>query len=84
MTELYKDFHCPIVVTNPKASEMIKYAANSFLAMKISYMNELARLCDALSINVNEVSKGIGLDTGLVRSSFEPALGMAVPVFRRM
>ncbi|KLT16610.1 nucleotide sugar dehydrogenase [Neobacillus vireti] len=63
MKELYKDFHCPIVITNPKASEMIKYAANSFLAMKISYINELARLCDALNINVNEVSKGIGLDT---------------------
>lgn len=62
MRELYKDFHCPIVETNPKASEMIKYAANSFLALKISYINELARLCDYLQINVNDVSKGIGLD----------------------
>lgn len=62
MRELYKDFSCPIVETNPKASEMIKYAANSFLAMKISYINELARLCDSLKINVNDVSKGIGLD----------------------
>ncbi|MFF2446614.1 UDP-glucose dehydrogenase family protein [Neobacillus sp. NPDC058068] len=62
MKELYQDFHCPIVATNPKASEMIKYAANSFLAMKISFINELARLCDDLNINVNDVSKGIGLD----------------------
>ncbi|WP_312469769.1 UDP-glucose/GDP-mannose dehydrogenase family protein [Neobacillus sp.] len=62
MKELYKDFHCPIVETNPKASEMIKYAANSFLAMKISFINELARLCDELNINVNDVSRGIGLD----------------------
>nr|WP_269153250.1 UDP-glucose/GDP-mannose dehydrogenase family protein [Neobacillus sedimentimangrovi] len=62
MEELYKDFQCPVVQTNPKASEMIKYAANSFLAMKISYINELARLCDELGINVNDVSKGIGLD----------------------
>ncbi|MED3622538.1 UDP-glucose dehydrogenase family protein [Neobacillus thermocopriae] len=62
MEELYKDFQCPVVQTNPKASEMIKYAANSFLAMKISYINELARLCDRLGINVNDVSKGIGLD----------------------
>ncbi|MFK9091770.1 UDP-glucose dehydrogenase family protein [Bacillus salipaludis] len=62
MKELYKDFNCPIVETNPKASEMIKYAANSFLAMKISYINELARVCDVLKINVNEVSRGMGLD----------------------
>ncbi|WP_084375176.1 UDP-glucose dehydrogenase family protein [Neobacillus soli] len=61
--EMYRDFHCPIVETNPNASEMIKYAANSFLAMKISFINELARLCDGLNININDVSKGIGLDT---------------------
>lgn len=60
--ELYQNFQCPIVETNLKASEMIKYAANSFLAMKISYINELARLCDKLGINVNDVSTGIGLD----------------------
>ncbi|MEO2076892.1 MAG: UDP-glucose/GDP-mannose dehydrogenase family protein [Bacillus sp. (in: firmicutes)] len=62
MRDLYKDFHCPIVETNPKASEMIKYAANSFLALKISYINELAKLCNRLQINVNDVSKAIGLD----------------------
>ncbi|MDR7240802.1 UDP-glucose dehydrogenase family protein [Neobacillus drentensis] len=62
MRELYKDFHCPIVETHPKASEMIKYAANSFLALKISYINELARVCDNLAINVKDVSNGIGLD----------------------
>lgn len=62
MRELYKDFHCPIVETHPKASEMIKYAANSFLALKISYINELARVCDQLVINVKDVSNGIGLD----------------------
>jgi UDPglucose 6-dehydrogenase len=62
MRELYKDFHCPIVETLPKASEMIKYAANSFLALKISYINELARVCDKLSINVHDISNGIGLD----------------------
>jgi UDPglucose 6-dehydrogenase len=62
MRELYKDFHCPIVETHPKASEMIKYAANSFLALKISYINELARVCDKLSININDISNGIGLD----------------------
>ncbi|MCM3567377.1 UDP-glucose/GDP-mannose dehydrogenase family protein [Neobacillus mesonae] len=62
MRELYQGFQCPILETNPKASEMIKYAANSFLAMKISFINELSRLCDRLGINVNDVSRGIGLD----------------------
>lgn len=62
MRELYQNFPCPIIETNPKASEMIKYAANSFLAMKISYINELARVCDDLKINVKDVSKGVGLD----------------------
>lgn len=60
--EMYRGFHCPIVETNPRASEMIKYASNSFLAMKISFINELARLCDRLNININDVSTGIGLD----------------------
>lgn len=57
-----QDYHCTIVETYPKAFEMIKYAANSFLASKISYINELARVCEKLSINVNDVSNGIGLD----------------------
>ncbi|KKK40077.1 nucleotide sugar dehydrogenase [Mesobacillus campisalis] len=62
MKELYKEVTCPIIETNPKSAELIKYAANSFLALKISFMNELARLCDELEININDVSKGIGLD----------------------
>ncbi|MGG3465967.1 UDP-glucose/GDP-mannose dehydrogenase family protein [Neobacillus pocheonensis] len=62
MKELYQNFRCPIIETKAKVSEMIKYAANSFLAMKISFINELARVCDQLEINVNDVSKGIGLD----------------------
>lgn len=62
MRELYENFTCPIIETNPKASEMIKYAANSYLATKISFINELARVCDELNINVNDVSTGMGFD----------------------
>ncbi len=75
MRELYQGFQCPIVETNPKASEMIKYAANSFLAMKISFINELARLCDQLGINVNDVSKGIGLDHRIGHHFLKAGLG---------
>jgi UDPglucose 6-dehydrogenase len=62
MKKLYKGFRCSVVETDPKAAELIKYAANAFLALKISYINELARLCHTLQINVDEISKGIGFD----------------------
>jgi UDPglucose 6-dehydrogenase len=48
--------------TDPASSELIKYASNAFLAVKISYINEIARLCDALGANVKEVAAGMGLD----------------------
>lgn len=62
MREVFGDVSCPYVETTPRASELIKYAANSFLALKISYINELARLCDQLNINITDVAKGMGLD----------------------
>lgn len=62
MKKLYQDESAPILETTPKAAELIKYASNSFLALKISFINELARLCDTLEIDIDEISKGIGLD----------------------
>lgn len=52
----------PIFVTSRKTAELIKYAANSFLAVKIGFINEISDLCDAVGANVQEVAKGIGLD----------------------
>ncbi|MBL1406669.1 MAG: UDP-glucose 6-dehydrogenase [Hyphomicrobiales bacterium] len=52
----------PIYVTNRRTAELIKYAANSFLAVKIGFINEISDLCDAVGANVQEVAKGIGLD----------------------
>ena len=52
----------PVVVTNRKSAEMIKYAANDFLALKISYINEIANLCEASGADIEEVALGIGLD----------------------
>lgn len=49
--------------TSPKSSELIKYASNAFLAVKISYINEMARLCDAIGASVTEVAAGMGLDS---------------------
>ncbi|MGY6663444.1 MAG: UDP-glucose dehydrogenase family protein [Glycocaulis sp.] len=65
MRELYRPLflnETPIVFTSRRTSELIKYAANAFLAMKITFINEMADLCEAVGANVQEVSKGIGLD----------------------
>jgi UDPglucose 6-dehydrogenase len=65
MTELYRPLYLnetPIVFTGRRTSELIKYAANAFLAMKITFINEMADLCEAVGGDVQQVAKGIGLD----------------------
>lgn len=59
---LYGKIKAPIFVTKPRTAELIKYASNAFLATKISYVNELSRLCESLEVNVTDVTKGIGMD----------------------
>ncbi len=59
----------PIVFTSRRTAELIKYAANGFLAMKITFINEIASLCEAVGANVQEVARGIGLD-GRIGSKF--------------
>jgi UDPglucose 6-dehydrogenase len=65
MAEIYRPLHLnqgPLVFTSRRTSELIKYAANAFLAMKITFINEMADLCEAVGANVQEVARGIGLD----------------------
>ncbi len=65
MRALYRPLYInetPLVVTTPETSEIIKYAANAFLATKITFINEIANLCELTGANVQEVAKGIGLD----------------------
>ncbi|WP_291841596.1 UDP-glucose/GDP-mannose dehydrogenase family protein [Maricaulis sp.] len=65
MNELYRPLflnETPIVFTSRRTSELIKYAANAFLAMKITFINEIADLCEKVGANVQEVAKGVGLD----------------------
>ncbi|MET3696874.1 UDPglucose 6-dehydrogenase [Bacillus oleivorans] len=62
MKRVYERFHIPIVVTDRRSAEMIKYAANDFLALKISYINEIANLCEIVGANIEDVTKGMGLD----------------------
>jgi len=65
MSELYRPLNLnetPILFTGRRTSELIKYAANAFLAMKITFINEIADLCEVLGADVQQVSRGIGLD----------------------
>ena len=60
--DIYKPFGDRIVVTDVSTAELIKHTANAFLALKISFINMVADLCDATATDVKEVATGIGLD----------------------
>lgn len=65
MSEVYRPLYlnqAPVLFTSRRTSELIKYAANAFLAMKITFINEIADLCEKVGTDVQEVSRGIGLD----------------------
>jgi UDPglucose 6-dehydrogenase len=72
LKDLYRPLYLietPFVITTPESAEMIKYASNAFLATKISFINEIANLCDALGADVHDVVKGVGMD-GRIGSKF--------------
>lgn len=78
MTKLYtpltsKGF--PLIITDPTSSELIKYAANAFLAMKITYVNELAALCDVVGADIQQVAGGIGSDSRIGEKFLQPGPG---------
>ncbi len=75
LAELYKDFNAPIIMTDVKSAEIIKHAANSFLALKISYINAVAGVCELAGANVMEVAEGMGLDRRIGRRFLNPGLG---------
>ena len=73
--EMYADIEAPYVVTDITSAEMIKYAANAFLATKISFINEIATLCDRLGVDVDDVSQGIALDPRIGGSFLQAGVG---------
>jgi UDPglucose 6-dehydrogenase len=75
MEELYKDFKCPIIFTDPTTSELIKHASNSFLAMKISYINMVADLCEKVGADVRLVAEGMGYDKRIGREFLRAGIG---------
>jgi UDPglucose 6-dehydrogenase len=75
LRELYKPFKAPIVVTDIKSAELIKHASNSFLAMKISYANMLAAVCEKSGASVTEVVRGMGMDARIGGSFLNAGIG---------
>ena len=72
---LYARLGAPTVLTDPASAEMIKYAANCFLAMKLSYVNALAELCERLDADINDVTEGIGYDRRVGQAFLSPGPG---------
>src|SRR5690606_1057056 len=78
MKDLYRPLYLietPIVITSLEAAELIKYAANAFLATKITFINEIANLCDAIGCDVHDVAKGMGMDNRIGRKFLHPGPG---------
>ena len=75
MKKIYEPFMAPIMVTDINSAELIKHAANSFLALKISYINALSAICEASGADIEKVADGIGADKRIGRSFLNAGLG---------
>jgi len=81
MRAIYAPFDAPMIVTDINSAELIKHASNSFLALKISYANALAVLCEATGANIQEVTQGIGMDPRIGRRFLQAGLGFGGSCF---
>ena len=81
MKEVYTPFKAPIIVTDISSAELIKHAANSFLALKISYINAVSVICEASGANVQEVANGMGMDARIGRQFLDASLGFGGSCF---
>lgn len=75
VAKLYLSLRCPIMITDLRTAEMIKYASNAFLATRISFINEIATICEELGADVAQVAEGMGLDKRIGRSFLDAGLG---------
>ena len=75
MKEIYEPFNAPIMVTDLNSAELIKHASNSFLALKISYINAVAAICEASGANVERVADGMGADKRIGRAFLNAGIG---------
>ncbi len=81
MKQIYAPFNAPVIITDINSAELIKHASNSFLALKISYINAIAVLCEATGANVQEVAQGMGMDERIGRRFLQAGLGFGGSCF---
>jgi UDPglucose 6-dehydrogenase len=81
MKEIFAPFNAPIIVTDISSAELIKHASNSFLALKISYINAISVLCETTGANVEEVALGLGMDSRIGRRFLDASLGFGGSCF---
>lgn len=75
VAELYRPLNAPLLITDMRTAEMVKYASNAFLATKISFINEIAAICDQLGADVKQVADGMGYDPRIGRTHLDAGLG---------
>ena len=75
LMEIYEPFHIPVVSVNRRSAEMIKYASNDFLALKISYMNDIANLCELVGADIEDVAKGMSYDARIGERFLNAGIG---------
>jgi UDPglucose 6-dehydrogenase len=75
VAQLYAPLRCPILITDLRTAEMIKYASNAFLATRVSFINEIANICEELGADVTEVARGMGLDKRIGSTFLDAGLG---------
>jgi UDPglucose 6-dehydrogenase len=81
VSELYRGVQAPVLVTDPASAEMIKYASNAFLATKISFVNAIANLCEAVDADIREVAIGMGYDERIGFQFLHPGPGFGGSCF---
>lgn len=81
LQDIYKPFNLPIVSVNRRSAEMIKYASNDFLALKISYMNDIANLCELVGADIQDVAKGMSFDKRIGSKFLNAGIGFGGSCF---
>ena len=75
LQKIYEPFQLPVVSVSRRSAEMIKYACNDFLALKISYMNEIANLCELVGANIEDIAKGMSYDERIGANFLKAGIG---------
>ena len=82
LREIYAPFNLPIVSVSRRSAEMIKYASNDFLALKLSYMNDIANLCELVGADIEDVARGMSFDERIGSRFLGAGIGYGGSCFR--